>query len=110
MDAPAATPDLFHALAAPARRRVIDLLAQGPQTVNELLPQFDMSQPALSQHLKILRDAGLVAADQRGRHRHYRLIGHRLREVRDWAARYERFWTSRLDALGRVLEEAEGAP
>lgn len=99
--------DVFHAVSTPVRRRLLDLLAQRDRTVSELLPRFDMSQPALSQHLKVLRDAGLVSVEQRGRHRHYRAAAGRLREVRDWVARYERFWTDRLGALGATLQDME---
>lgn len=99
--------DVFAAVATPVRRRLLDLLAQRERTVGELLPRFKMSQPALSQHLRVLRDAGLVRVEQRGRHRHYRVAAARLKEVHAWVVRYERFWSARLDSLGRVLDELE---
>lgn len=100
--------DVFNAVATPVRRRLLDLLAQRERTVSDLVPRFRMSQPALSQHLKVLRDAGLVSVEQRGRHRHYRAAAGRLKEIRDWVARYERLWDERLGALGAVLDEIGG--
>jgi len=64
-----------------------------------------MSQPAISQHLRILREAGLVQVRRLGRERRYRLRGARLRAVYDWAAHYERFWNEKLQALGAYLDQ-----
>lgn len=93
----------FRAIADPSRRRVLDELAAGERTVSELCELFHTSQPAVSQHLRVLRDAGLVLDRKRGRHRYYRLNARPLRAVYDWAAHYERFWSAKLDALGEVL-------
>lgn len=69
-----------------------------------------MSQPAVSQHLRILRMAGLVEADRVGRTRRYRLRGHRLRGVYDWVAHYQKFWSQKLTALGSYLDKQDPEP
>ncbi|MEM9384927.1 MAG: metalloregulator ArsR/SmtB family transcription factor [Pseudomonadota bacterium] len=96
---------VFRAVSDPNRRAILDLLSEGERTVNDLLAHFCFTQPALSKHLKVLRDAGLVAARSAGRQRHYSLQAEGLRSVADWVAHYERFWNERLDALGAVLDE-----
>ena len=98
--------DVFHAIADPTRRRLLDLLGEGERPVRSLAEPFDITRPAISQHLRILREAGLVSERRVGRERRYRIEPDRLREVSDWVARYERFWQDRLDRLGRHLEEA----
>jgi DNA-binding transcriptional ArsR family regulator len=100
----------FRALADPSRRRVLDALAQGEHSVNELCELFDTSQPAVSQHLRVLRDAGLVSHRQDGRHRYYSLDARPLREVFDWSSHYQRFWTEKLDALGKLLARGKKEP
>lgn len=95
---------VFQAVADPTRRAVLDLLAAGERAVNDLLSHFRITQPALSQHLRILRHAGLVENRKDGRRRLYRLRPAPLREVYDWAAHYERFWTDRLERLGAYLD------
>lgn len=87
---------------------MIEVLADGERTVNELCSLFDTSQPAVSQHLRVLRDAGLVRHRQEGRHRYYRLDAAPLREVFDWSAHYQRFWTRKLDALAELLSRESG--
>jgi DNA-binding transcriptional ArsR family regulator len=93
----------FRAIAVPSRRRMIEVLADGERTVIELCSLFDTSQPAVSQHLRVLRDAGLVRHRQDGRHRYYRLEAAPLRDVYDWSAHYQRFWIKKLDALAELL-------
>jgi len=109
--------DVFHAVADPTRRRLLDRLAQGDSHVNALARPFRMSRPAISQHLGILRDAGLVAVRRQGRARIYRLEARRLRDVYDWVTHYERFWKQKLKSLGEFLdrqkareEESKGEP
>ena len=97
--------DVYHAIAAPARRAILDELRQGERSVGELVSSFEMTQPAISQHLKVLREAGLVIPRSIGRQRRYRLNAERLHEVYDWVGHYERFWRFKLDALGTYLEE-----
>lgn len=96
--------DVFQAIADPTRRGLLDLLWAGERPVRQLAEPFAMSRPAISQHLRLLRDAGLVSERRVGRERLYRLRAERLREVSAWLARYERFWRERLDALGEHLE------
>lgn len=99
--------DVFRAVGDPSRRAILDLLAQGERAVSELLEHFDFSQPALSKHLRVLREAGLVGARAVGRQRRYSLRPDALRTVHDWVAHYERFWSEKLDALDGVLEDME---
>jgi DNA-binding transcriptional ArsR family regulator len=81
---------VFRAISEPTRRRILDLLADRERAVKELVPQFRMSQPALSQHLRVLRDAGLVRIRRQGRMRVYSVDPRPLREVSDWVGRYQR--------------------
>lgn len=98
-----AASQVFVAISDPTRRELLDLLAEREYAVNDLVSRFEVSQPAVSHHLRILREAGLVKKRQAGRRRLYRLEARRLREVYDWVAHYERFWTEKLDALGEHL-------
>jgi DNA-binding transcriptional ArsR family regulator len=94
---------VFEAVAEPTRRAVLDLLSARERPVNELVDHFNVTQPAISHHLRILRQAGLVRFRRQGRQRWYRLQGTPLREVYDWVAHYEQFWTEKLGALGEHL-------
>ncbi|QDU65697.1 ArsR/SmtB family transcription factor [Engelhardtia mirabilis] len=98
----------FRAIADPSRRTILDLLAEGERSVTQLLEHFDFSQPALSKHLRVLRDAGLVTARSASRRRLYGLRAEGLRSVAEWVRHYEQFWTERLDALGAVLDAEAG--
>src|SRR5215210_4501903 len=100
-----ATKDVFQAIADPTRRRILDLLSLGEQPVSDLAQQFDVTLSAISQHLGVLREVGLIEARQAGRERLYRLNATALKEVSDWVGHYERFWRGRLAALGEHLEE-----
>lgn len=97
--------DVFRAIADPTRRGLLDGLLAGEASVGVLASAFDLSLPAVSQHLRVLREVGLVTEQRVGRERRYRIRPEPLREVVDWVSRYERFWEDRLDALGRHLEE-----
>ncbi len=105
-----ATEDVFSAIAHPLRRRLLDLLAEGEQPVNRLAMPFEVSRPAVSQHLRVLLEVGLVSERRSGRERRYRLHPDRLRDVRDWLATYDRFWQERLTALGAHLDKATSPP
>jgi DNA-binding transcriptional ArsR family regulator len=98
---------VYFAISDPTRRRILDLLRGSELSVVQLAKPFRMSQPAVSQHLRVLREAGLVTATRAGRERHYRLRAQRLREVYDWVAHYQKFWTEKLGALGDLLDEEE---
>jgi DNA-binding transcriptional ArsR family regulator len=97
--------EVFGAISHPARRRMLDLLSETERSVSTIAGQFRMSRPAVSQHLRILLDVGLVTEQRHGRERHYRLVPERLGPVRDWIARYEQFWDERLQRLQKVLSK-----
>jgi DNA-binding transcriptional ArsR family regulator len=103
--APNREPDVFGAISHPARRRMLDLLLDADRTVNTMAGHFQMSRPAVSQHLRVLLDMGLVAERRHGRERHYRLIPEQLGPVREWMAHYERFWDDRLQRLQKHLSK-----
>jgi DNA-binding transcriptional ArsR family regulator len=98
---------VFGALADPTRRAILTRLADGEATVAELAEPFDMSQPAISRHLKVLEDAGLISRTRRATARLSHLQAEPLREVTTWLARYQRFWDEsheRLDDLLAALQ------
>ncbi|MEV4545906.1 DNA-binding transcriptional regulator, ArsR family [Micromonospora echinaurantiaca] len=101
-----AEPDVFAALANPTRRAVLRLLLErGEQPVHRLAEHFAMRRPSLSEHLRVLKEAGLVVEQPAGRQRLYSLRPEPLREVVDWLTPYERFWRGRLTQLREVLAE-----
>lgn len=99
--------DVFEAIASPARRAMLARLAQGEAPVTALAESFEMSLSAVSQHLTVLRGAGLVHVRKIGRQRLYRIDAAPLREIAEWVGKYERFWSEKLAALGEYLEEEE---
>jgi DNA-binding transcriptional ArsR family regulator len=103
-----APPDRFAALADGTRRHLLEQLAAADLAVAELTAGLDISQAAVSQHLRVLREAGLVTARRQGRYRYYQLRPAGLTELRDWLEELERFWQQRLGALGDYLREAPG--
>src|SRR5215211_431113 len=94
---------LFEILAEPSRRRVLDLLREQEHTVGELVNALAMSQPAVSKHLRVLRDAGLVEARVDAQRRIYRLRAEPLADLDAWLEPYRKFWRGRLAALERHL-------
>ena len=101
---------VFGALADPTRRAILTRLAEGEATVAELAAPFAMSQPAISKHLKVLEQAGLISRNRRATARLSRLEAEPLREVTTWLARYQRFWDEsheRLDDLLAALQAGE---
>lgn len=99
--------ELFAVLADDTRRQILGLLAEDDLSVNELVEAFDVSQPAISRHLRVLREAGLVRVHRAGRRRIYRIDGRRLTEFDEWLAPYRRFWANHLDALEEQLDREE---
>src|ERR1700722_2273638 len=102
---------VFRALADPTRRAILTRLADGEATVAELAEPFDMSQPAVSRHLKVLQDAGLISRSRRATARLSHLQAEPLRDVTAWLARYQRFWDEsheRLDDLLAALQAGHG--
>ncbi|MBC8105439.1 MAG: winged helix-turn-helix transcriptional regulator [Anaerolineae bacterium] len=98
-------PDVFAAISHRARRRMLDLLAKEDSSVNALAGHFKMSRPAVSQHLRVLLDSGLVTEQRHGRERRYHFVPEQLGPVRDWIALYERFWDDRLQRLQKLLSK-----
>ena len=92
------------AIADPTRRRIVELLATRDHTAGELVAEFDMSAPAISQHLNVLREAGLVTTRAEGQSRIQTLNPKGLDELDAWLNRTRRFWSSRLDALEHELK------
>jgi DNA-binding transcriptional ArsR family regulator len=84
---------------------MLDLLAEADHSVNAIAENFEMSRPAVSQHLRILLEAGLVTEQRHGRERRYRLIPENLSPVRDWIGQYERFWDDHLQRLQKQLSK-----
>ena len=98
---------MFLALAHPVRRRLLELLMDGPRSAGTLASEFDLSRPAVAEHLAVLRRAGLVRDEPVGRHRHYSLAAEPLASVRDWLSPFERYWRARLRALTALVEEEQ---
>jgi DNA-binding transcriptional ArsR family regulator len=95
---------VFAALANPTRRDVLDLLLDGPRPVQDIADRFDMARPSVSEHLRVLRDAGLVTETRHGRQRLYSIEPDPLRDLQHWLAPYERFWRRRLAGLSDILD------
>lgn len=112
---PTATPpssgavdDVFAALANPTRRELLRLLLdEGEQPMQQLASHFAMRRPSVSEHLKVLKDAGLVDQHRSGRERYYRLEAAPLMEVSEWLSPYERFWRERMTSLRELLDEGD---
>jgi DNA-binding transcriptional ArsR family regulator len=97
----------FEIIAEPNRRAILSLLASSQQSVGEIERQLRMSQPAVSKHLRVLRDAGFVEATVDAQRRLYRLKPESLQEVDAWLAPFRRFWSAHVDALERHLDRME---
>ncbi|MGC7098123.1 ArsR/SmtB family transcription factor [Amycolatopsis lurida] len=94
----------FEVLAEPRRREILDLLRTGERPVGDLVDRLTLTQPTVSKHLKVLREAGLVEVRQDAQRRWYRLCPEPLAEIDAWLAPYRALWNARLDALERHLE------
>jgi DNA-binding transcriptional ArsR family regulator len=102
------TRDVFDAIADPTRRRLIQLLAEAEELpLHEITPHFPMGRTAVSKHLAILKEAGLVVDRKVGRETRFRLNAAPLREIHDWAAFYSKFWSANLLRLNQLLKEEE---
>jgi DNA-binding transcriptional ArsR family regulator len=99
--------DSMMALADPTRRQIVEMLGQGALASGEIADSFDMSAPAVSQHLKVLREARLVEVRVDAQRRIYTLNPRGLEEIDDWLTRVRRFWSARLDDLERELRKPE---
>src|SRR4051794_6162218 len=96
--------DAFPEAAGPTRRRILDELRNRERTVSELVGALGVSQPTVSKHLRVLRDARMVASTVDAQHRRYRLEEQGLRELDEWVSAFRRLWTTRLDALEAHLD------
>ncbi|MCP3719186.1 metalloregulator ArsR/SmtB family transcription factor [Paraburkholderia sp. CNPSo 3281] len=99
------TTDVFGAIANPTRRRILEMLRGGPRAAGEIASAFAVNRPAVSEHLQVLRLAGLVTEQARGRQRLYGLNAGRLRELAEWLHPFEQYWAQRLDALTEILDK-----
>ncbi|WP_212003534.1 helix-turn-helix transcriptional regulator [Chitinophaga sp. HK235] len=97
--------DVFQAIADPTRRDIIHLLADQSLSLNMVADHFDISRPAISKHVKILTECGLVIIQQQGRERYCRANLRQLKQVSEWVEHYRKFWDRKLDALEAFLEE-----
>ncbi|HEX6040195.1 metalloregulator ArsR/SmtB family transcription factor [Longimicrobium sp.] len=97
--------DVFGALANPVRRSILQMLREQPRAAGEIAAAFNLQRPAVSEHLQVLRNAGLVTEEARGRHRIYHLRPEALAEVGEWLRPFEQYWRERLRALRETLDE-----
>lgn len=95
--------DVFQAIADPNRRAIINLLAKKKLTLNEVAGNFAISRPAISKHVKILAECGLIVIKQSGRERYCEAQFSKLRDVSDWIERYRKYWETNLDSLDNYL-------
>ncbi len=101
----ATTTDAFNAVAEPRRRQILDILAGGERSVNELVELLGIPQPQVSKHLRVLREVDAVDVREHGRQRMYRLNGVALKPIHDWISSYERSWEERFERLDAVLDQ-----
>ena len=99
---------VFRALGDPTRRRLLELISEEERSVKELTGWFGISQPAVSQHLRLLKDAGLALERRSGRNRFYRLQTDPLHHVQDWLQQHTDFWATRMEGLGAYLRRKHG--
>ena len=102
--------DVFQAIADPNRRAIISLIAKEKLTLNGVADHFDISRPAISKHIKILTECGLISIKQSGRERYCEAKLEKLNEVSDWVEQYKKFWETKLDALEVYLAELQSKP
>ena len=97
--------DVFTVIAHPVRRQILEILVHGDKTVTGLAEPFEISRSAISQHLSILLESGLVAVQKRGKERYYQLRPETLNEVYSWVTQFEHFWSDKLDSLEAYLDK-----
>ena len=98
---------VFEALADPTRREIVSLLAAGDRSAGQIAGRFDVSRPAISRHLRVLRESGVASSREVAQRRIYRLNPQALQEAETWLARNRRFWLERLDALEAQLDQLD---
>ena len=99
--------DVFQAIADPTRREIINMIAHETLNLNAVAEKFDISRPAISKHIKILTECGLIVINQKGRERHCEANLKKLTEVSDWVEQYRKFWNKTLDALENYLDDLQ---
>lgn len=99
--------DVFQAIADPNRRAILSLLVNQQLTLNRVAEHFDISRPAISKHIKILAECGLIVVHKQGRERYCEARFEKLSEVSDWIQHYQRIWEQRLDRLDEYLNEIQ---
>lgn len=102
--------DVFQAIADPTRREIIHLIAKENMNLNAVAERFDVSRPAISKHIKILTECGLITIHQQGRERICEAKLQKLNEVNEWVAQYKQFWESKFDALELYLQKLQAKP
>ena len=102
--------DVFQAIADPNRRAIIGLLAKKSLNLNQVADEFSISRPAISKHIKILTECGLITIKQHGRERYCVAELNKLSEVNEWVEQYKQFWNSKLDALEIYLNKIQAKP
>ena len=95
--------DVFQAIADPTRRQIINLLVNKKLTLNAVAENFNISRPAISKHIKILEECGLIVIQQTGRERHCEAQPDKLKEISQWVEQYRQFWEAKLDSLESYL-------
>ncbi|WP_235603777.1 ArsR/SmtB family transcription factor [Balneola sp. EhC07] len=99
--------DVFQAIADPVRREIIEILSEEPLNLNAIAEQFDISRPAISRHIKILNECGLVAIEQQGRERFCIIKPDTLAEIANWIDPFRELWEQRLDSFEMYLEQLQ---
>lgn len=99
--------DVFQAIADPTRREIVNLLAHKSMNLNSVAENFDISRPAISRHIRILTECGLIVIKQEGRERYCEAKLKKLNEVAEWVEQYKSFWNKKLDSLESYLEEIQ---
>ena len=99
--------DVFQAIADPTRREIISMIASQSLNLNSIADKFQISRPAISKHIKILTECGLITIKQHGRERHCEAKLQKLNEVSHWVEQYRQFWTKKLDALEIYLDQLQ---
>ena len=102
--------DVFQAIADPTRREIINMIAHETLNLNAVAEKFHISRPAISRHIKILTECGLIVINQKGRERHCEANLKKLNEVSAWVEQYQQFWNKKLDALENYLDELQTLP
>jgi DNA-binding transcriptional ArsR family regulator len=103
----ATTTDVFNAIAEPQRRAVLDLLAQGERSVNEIAEALALRQPQVSKHLRVLKEVGLVSVRSEGQQHFYKIQADRLKPIHEWVKPFEQLWNERFDRLAEYLKELQ---